>query len=312
MTKITKPKVLIVDDTPSNILVLNEILKDLDCALLSAGSGKEALRIARSELPDLILLDVVMKGLDGYEVCRRLKSDIETSDIPVIFITAFNEGHDDAHGFEVGAVDYISKPVKPAIVIARVKNHLKLKQQQDMLASLSATDFLTGVANRRRFDVTITEEVQRCVLSGKPLSIALCDIDFFKQYNDTYNHLAGDLCLKDVATTIREVASRDRDLVARFGGEEFIMVLPDTDTDTAIEMANRVCEKVNTLKIYHAESKVDRYVTISVGIATLRSTDDCAIAQPLIEAADQALYLAKEKGRNRVEVATFQQDLNRV
>jgi diguanylate cyclase (GGDEF)-like protein len=297
------PKILVVDDTPSNILVLNEILKDQGYEMLSACNGDEALLIAQSEFPDLILLDVVMSGQDGYEVCRQLKSNPKTHLIPVIFITAYNDDDDEAYGFELGAVDYITKPVKPAIVRARVRTHLQMKKQQDIMASMSSTDFLTGLANRRHFDETINKELRHCLHTHTPLTLIICDIDYFKQYNDTYSHLAGDLCLKDVAKAIEQIFNRERDLVARYGGEEFIVVLPETDIIMGLKLTDQLHEKIISLKIHHSKSEIHEYVTVSTGIATITSTHELSTAEPLIEAADHALYMAKRNGRNRTEVA---------
>jgi diguanylate cyclase (GGDEF)-like protein len=306
MVKHMKPKILLVDDTPSNILVLNEILKDQGYEILSANNGDDALRIARSDIPDLILLDVVMSDQDGYEVCRQLKSDARTQLIPVIFITAYNDDDDEAYGFELGAVDYITKPVKPAIVRARVRTHLQLKQQQDVMASISSTDFLTGIANRRSFDEAITREVHNNICPSSPLTLIICDIDYFKQYNDTYNHLAGDQCLKTIAKTIEQIFNRERDLVARYGGEEFVIILPGTDVEKATELAKQLHEKVISLKILNKNSEIHEYLTVSMGIATMMDKSDVATPDPLIEAADQALYQAKKNGRNRIEISDFQ------
>lgn len=297
-----KQKVLIVDDTPSNILFLKEVLKDQEYEIYSAADGVEALDIANTEHPDLILLDVIMKGIDGYEVCRQLKSSTNTSNIPIIFITAYEDDDDEAYGLQLGAADYITKPVNPAIVIARVKNHLALKKQQDLMETISSTDFMTGVANRRRFEEVIENELRRNTRTHKPLTLVMCDVDYFKQYNDLYNHLAGDLCLKHIAKTLESVFNRAGDLVARYGGEEFVIILPNTDSDTGLKMANTLCRQIENLNIPHNNSGVSKYVTLSAGVATWTDGEIKYSSQSLIEASDQALYQAKHNGRNRVEI----------
>lgn len=303
MLKNLKQKILIVDDTPSNILFLTEVLKDQEFEIYAAGNGAEAIDIANSEHPDLILLDVIMKDMDGYEVCQQLKAGANTSNIPIIFITAYEDEDDEAYGLQLGAADYITKPVNPAIVIARVRNHLALKKQQDLMEAISSTDFMTGVANRRRFDEVIESELRRNTRIHKPLTLVMCDVDYFKQYNDLYNHLAGDLCLKHIAKALENIFHRAGDLVARYGGEEFVIILPNTDSDTALQMAKTLCEKIEALNIPHSNSSVSKYVTLSAGVATWADGETQLSAQSLIEASDQALYQAKHNGRNRVEMA---------
>lgn len=189
-----REKILIDDDDPTSIITLGEVLKD-KYDIFVATNGEEALKRAKNELTDLILLDIMMPGMDGYEVCRRLKEDKVTEKIPVIFITSKNSEEDEAVGLELGAVDYFTKPFRIPIIKARIKNHLELKRKSDILASLSFTDGLTGVANRRRFDEAVEYEWKRAQRSSQPLSLILIDIDDFKLYNDNYGHLAGDECL---------------------------------------------------------------------------------------------------------------------
>ena len=293
-----RPKLLIVDDQPTNIRVLHELFRE-DCDVFMATSGEQAIGVCQNQLPDLILLDVVMEGMDGHEVCRRLKVDPMTQGIPIIFITAQQQESDEVLGLELGAVDFISKPINPTIVRARVRTHLTLKLQNDLLRSMALMDGLTGVANRRKFDEEILADWRQCFREQKPLSLILVDVDYFKRYNDRYGHLAGDGCLKSVAQALSETVRRPYDLVARYGGEEFACVLPNTVLSGAVEIAERMQARVRTLGIEHSASDVDRVVTISLGVATLTPTGELGF-EALIEAADKQLYEAKSGGRARV------------
>lgn len=293
-----RPKLLIVDDQPTNIRVLHELFRE-ECDVFMATSGAQAIATCQAQLPDLILLDVVMDGMDGYEVCRRLKADPVTQGIPIIFITAQQQESDEVLGLELGAVDFISKPINPIIVRARVRTHLTLKLQNDLLRTMALMDGLTGVANRRKFDENILENWRLCFREQRPLSLILVDVDFFKRYNDRYGHQSGDVCLRSVAHALSEIVRRPYDLVARYGGEEFACVLPSTDLSGAVEIAEKMQERVRALGIEHSASDVDRVVTISLGVATLTPTNDLEF-QVLIEDADKQLYEAKKAGRARV------------
>lgn len=293
-----RPKLLIVDDQPTNIRVLHELFRE-DCDVFMATSGEQAISVCQAQLPDLILLDVVMEGMDGHEVCRRLKIDPMTQGIPIIFITAQQQESDEVLGLELGAVDFISKPINTTIVRARVRTHLTLKLQSDLLRSMALIDGLTGVANRRKFNEDILADWRLCFREQKPLSLILVDVDYFKRYNDRYGHQAGDDCLKSVAQTLSETVRRPYDLVARYGGEEFACVLPNTVLFGAVEIAERMQECVRTLGIEHSASDVDRVLTISLGVATMTPTGELGF-EALIEAADKQLYEAKNAGRARV------------
>jgi diguanylate cyclase (GGDEF)-like protein len=289
--------VLIVDDVPTNIQVLAEALRQ-DYRVKVATNGTDALSIARQTLPDLILLDVMMPDLDGFEVCRQLKSDSLTNGIPVIFVTAKDDLADEEHGLNLGAADYITKPFHLPIVRMRVRNHMRLKQKADLLERLAHIDSLTGIANRRRFDQALDVEHRRCQRTEQPISLLLIDIDYFKHYNDHFGHGMGDRCLANVAEALTNNAGRAADLVARYGGEEFAVILPQTDAEGAMLTAERLREGVLELAIAHAPSAGQPFVTISIGIATTIPT----IATPataLIEDADKKLYEAKAAGRNR-------------
>ncbi|MDA0191766.1 MAG: diguanylate cyclase, partial [Proteobacteria bacterium] len=222
-------------------------------------------------------------GMDGIEVCRRLKADAALADIPIIFVTARSEPDEETRALEAGGVDFIAKPVNPAVVRARVRTHLTLKAQSDLLRSLVFVDGLTGVANRRRFDEALHDEWQHCRRAGAALTL----------------HLVGDACLKRIAAVLQAGLRRAGDVVARYGGEEFACLLPECDLPAGRAKADELCATVAALEIPHADSPTAQRVTLSVGVATMRpngANDPTA----LVAAADAALYEAKRAGRNRV------------
>ncbi len=293
-----RPRILIVDDSSNEIAILNEALK-ADYDVVFATNGEDALRTVNSEAPpDLILLDIVMPGMDGYEVCERLKSLEAGRTIPVIFVTVKNDEDFETKGFEMGAVDYVTKPFSLPAVKARVKTHLELKRQRDVLENLSSVDGLTGVANRRHFDEVLDTEWRRALRNGNVVSLVMVDIDFFKSYNDRYGHMAGDDCLKRVAGELQQALSRAEDFLARYGGEEFSVILPGTDGPGAAVVAERLRERVAAVNIRHEGSQVADRVTVSVGSATSHPTCSDSPSE-LLEAADKMLYEAKLSGRNR-------------
>lgn len=293
-----RPKLLVVDDQPINIRIINELFR-FDCDMHMATGGEQALAISKSLLPDLILLDIMMAGMDGFEVCRQLKLDPLTAAIPVIFITAKGEESDEALGLELGAVDYISKPLNPIIVRARVKTHLTLKIQGDYLKGLASLDGLTGIPNRRAFDTRLAQAWSQACRDGGTLSLIMIDIDYFKRYNDHFGHLEGDRCLRLVAIAIAEVINRPYDLAARYGGEEFACILPNTSPQGALTLAKQMQENISKLELAHPMSEVSNQVTLSIGIASLQPTVGSA-ATELIALADAQLYQAKHNGRDRI------------
>lgn len=293
-----RPRLLLVDDQVVNIQVLYEIFR-ADHDVFMASSGSQAIESCRRNPPDLILLDVIMPGMDGHEVCRLLKADPATQDIPVIFVTAQESPADETKGLNIGAVDFITKPVNPSVVRARVKAQLTIKRQADLLRSLVFIDGLTGVANRRLFDEALEKEGRHSLRNQTPLAIIMIDIDHFKQFNDTYGHLEGDTCLRQLAQSLKRNIGRPHDLVARYGGEEFVCLLPGTDLTGALTKADDLSQAVQALAIPHSHSSVANIVTISLGIAVAAITDDLS-TDDLLAAADEQLYEAKRLGRNRV------------
>lgn len=292
-----QPTILIVDDDIINKEILAHGLK-ADYRILLAGSGIEALEIAQQELPDTILLDIVMPDMDGYEVCRTLKKNRLTQTIPIIFSTSKCSDEEEVLGLTMGASDYITKPFNMALVRARVRNQVLLKQKTDLLEQLASVDGLTEIPNRRYFDDIYAQEWRRAVRNGYPIALCFIDIDFFKQYNDTYGHTAGDDCLVGVARALSKHAKRAGDFVARYGGEEFVFVWPNCDLEQAVKLAEMARADVEALKLPHSDSEANDYVTISAGVGSV--TPQIDDPKYLLDLADEQLYKSKQNGRNRV------------
>jgi diguanylate cyclase (GGDEF)-like protein len=300
MTTGGKPKIFIIDDAPENIRMLMESLKE-DYAIVPATDGEKAIKMLQTySLPDLILLDIIMPAVDGYEICRRLKSDEITKDIPIIFITAKDREEDEVKGLKLGAVDYITKPFCMPVVKARVNTHIELKKHRDKLKLLSDLDGLTGIPNRRRFDEYMKLQWQYAQRSSTFLSLIMIDIDYFKTFNDLYGHGRGDECLKKVAKALFETVNRPTDMVARYGGEEFACLLPVTDIDGTAKIAEEMRLNVLSLSIPHEHPSPEGRVTISLGVASIKPTLYSSSAI-LLNKADQALYEAKRSSRNCVK-----------
>ncbi|MBV1796625.1 diguanylate cyclase [Siccirubricoccus sp. G192] len=296
--------ILIVDDKVSNIEILSAVLEE-DHEICFATSGEEAMTVAQTAMPDLILLDVLMPDVDGYEVCRRLKADPLLADIPVIFTTALGDQEAEVRGLGLGAIDYVTKPISPVIVQARVRNHIEMKQMRDQLAELTVTDALTGLGNRRRLERTLSQEVARLARTAADLSVIILDIDFFKRFNDSYGHSAGDRCIAMVGATLNRAVRRAADLAVRYGGEEFACVLPEAGHEEAMAVAHNIRDRVQALGIPHSQSDAAPYVTVSVGVATAICTPGADLSS-WIRAADAQLYLAKAAGRNNVVGRVFE------
>ena len=300
----TEGNILVVDDTPANLKLLNNLLKDKGYNVRPVLNGRLALSGAKAIPPDLILLDVAMPEMDGYEVCKQLKASAETRDIPIIFLTAKTSTEDIIKGFEVGAEDYVTKPFIHEILLARVNTHLSLRKKTKQLQELSIKDGLTQIANRRYFDEFLNLEWRRCMRDNKPVSLMMVDIDHFKLFNDTYGHQKGDDVLQSVATVIQSFNNRPSDLTARYGGEEFAVVLGKADIKTAEKQAIEICTAIEQLNIVHESSETKNVVTISIGVASLTPTAEYQPAD-LIKMADDQLYAAKENGRNQVKISAL-------
>jgi len=299
----TRATILIVDDELSNIEIMNAVLED-DYEVCFATSGEQALETARTAQPDLVLLDVLMPGIDGFEVCRQLKSDPLLADIPVIFTTGLGDTEDEMRGLSLGAIDYVTKPIQPAILHARVGNHVELKRLRDQLASLAVTDALTGLSNRRQMERALQTETARLGRTGDWLSVIMLDIDFFKQFNDTYGHPAGDRCITMVASALTRAVKRSSDLPARYGGEEFACILPNADPKGAELVAQEIRLQIQSLNIPHERSQISPFITVSIGVASARCLPGMTTDQWLAQ-ADRQLYLSKQGGRNRISVVDF-------
>ncbi len=297
-----KHSILIIDDIPLNIKILGEALrKDYNVAITT--DGRQAMEIVESDetRPDLIILDIIMPNIDGYEVCKNLKDSPKTREIPIIFITTKDKADDEVMGFEAGGVDYITKPFNIATVLARIKTHLELKEKKEMLEKIAALDSLTNLPNRRRLDETLNTEWRRAVRGETSISIALIDIDYFKKYNDFYGHPKGDDCLIRVSSILKDSLKRPADFLARYGGEEFLVILPETGSEAALKVGNRLKTDVEMSCIKHECSDPYKKVTISVGVATIApDKHTCLSPEDLIKQADTALYKSKNNGRNCV------------
>jgi diguanylate cyclase (GGDEF)-like protein len=292
-----RPSILVVDDEILYRELIADILGD-EYEVLFAVNGMAALEIASVKLPDLILLDVVMPGIDGYEVHERLKIDQRTRAIPVIFISGLGEVAAETKGLNLGAVDYIAKPINREPVRARVKTQIAFKLAQDKLTQLAETDGLTGLANRSHFDKMLAYECARHLRSGHGLSLIMLDIDHFKAFNDAYGHVRGDECLREIARAMATTVSRATDLVARYGGEEFVVLLPETYLKGAVTLAEKVRRSISNLNLPHRDSGM-KHVTASLGVVSGRFLPGGSMLD-VVHEADIQLYAAKVAGRNRV------------
>ena len=292
----SRPRILVIEDAAFDIELLARVLPDVE--ILAASSGLEGLRIASWEAPDLVLLDVGLPDISGWEVLRLLRDEPRTKRAITIFLTGAASEDDEARGLEAGAIDYIAKPFHPAIVRSRVLNHLELKRHRDFFERLAHLDGLTGLANRRRFDMHLDAEWERACHISSPISLVMGDLDKFKAYNDSLGHLAGDDLLRRACEAFLTVPHRPADLLARYGGEEFACILPDTGTAGALLVADRMRRALEKLAIPHS-GNVHGIATISFGVATLQPKPGQSFNE-LIAEADRWLYEAKKVGGNLV------------
>ncbi len=306
-----KAKILVVDDIPANVQLLETHLVSAGYKTNMAGNGEEALEKVRAEHPDLVLLDVMMPKMDGFETCKKLKSSQKTRHIPVIMVTALNEIDDKIKGIESGADEFITKPFNKLELLARVKSLLRIKflydelqekvnqleQAKERLRELAVTDGLTQLHNYRYFKEYIDKELRRAQRHKNAVSLLMLDIDFFKHYNDTHGHLAGDEVLRTIASLMKKNI-RDIDFAARYGGEEFTIVLSQTDKAGAVIVAEKIRKLVEEHAFKFQEKQPNGNLTISMGVATFPK--DGKTSDELIHCADRRLYQAKAQGRNRV------------
>lgn len=291
---VEKPILLLVDDVPANIHTLAACLKD-KYHIKVASDGLRCLELVSAQPePDLILLDIEMPGMSGYDVCRELKENSLTKDIPVIFVTGNDQEEDEEKGLGLGAVDYITKPIRPSIVAARVNAHITLKQQRDQLISMATHDQLTGLYNRHYLFHSAQKKIARSIRYKTPMSLVIMDVDHFKMINDQHGHPIGDAVLKSIASVLTK-QSRKEDIVARFGGEEFIILFDHVDIDRAQKKAEELRQSIEQ------SNPEGLSVTMSFGLVELKTENDHI--DELIKLADEALYQAKEAGRNQVVVA---------
>jgi two-component system sensor histidine kinase/response regulator len=304
VSKKAHPKILVVDDDSINLQILAQALAEQYQVIL-ATDGKKALELSLSQNPDLVLLDISLPKMDGYQVCRALKNNSKTKRIPVIFITGYDSDESELKGLQLGAADYFTKPFKIPLVLARTAMQIDLKKKTDLLETLVDLDGLTGISNRRMFDRKYAEEWRRAKRRGSPLSLCIMDVDFFKQYNDNYGHAMGDKCLKLIAQELQKVVRRAGESVARYGGEEFVLIMPDIDEEHAVDFANKLRQKIEILAIPHEFSSCSEKVTMSFGVAYTSMGDTEMSKEDLLTAADEQLYIAKNQGRNCVSAIHF-------
>lgn len=319
--------ILIVDDRPENLLTLEHLLESPDLNIVRANSGQEALGLLLDHDFALVLLDVQMPDMDGFETAELMRGNKRTRHIPIIFVTAnHTESKHIFRGYDSGAVDYLFKPLDPQMLLCKVRIFLEIHRQRQALQAktreldarivelhqlqseleeknrqlqlLSSLDGLTGIPNRRQFDEMLGIEWNRMARERLPLSLVILDVDHFKLYNDRYGHLAGDSCLRRVATALAGLLRRPADMVARYGGEEFAAILPGTGLEGAKVVAESMRQAVANLGIEHQDSPVQSVVTVSLGLSAVVPLPGCAPAD-LLQAADQGLYQAKQEGRDR-------------
>jgi diguanylate cyclase (GGDEF)-like protein len=308
MSKPAQPQqILIVDDDPGAVQLLGGLLANV-AALRFATNGKDALRLAHEVVPDLILLDAEMPGMSGFQLLQALKADAEFADVPVIFITSHIEAGFEVSALEMGAADFIAKPFRSSLVLARVRLHLRMKGMADGLRREATIDQLTGVANRRTFDQSLAREWLLARRTGDSISLLSIDVDHFKSYNERYGRQQGDECLRQVAAALVSACRRPADILARYDGQQFMMLLPQTARLGAEHIGRRVLDAVQALDICHEESLPTRYMSVSIGIAfhddqsKQRHDEVRFTAEDLVAAANKALGAAKRAGRARARL----------
>ena len=325
--------ILIVDDRKENLLVMESVLEPLNLNIITANSGNEGLGHLFDKQFAVVLIDVQMPEMDGFEMAEIMRSSERTRHIPIIFVTAISKEQEYVFkGYDSGAVDYLFKPIRePKVIMSKVKIFIDIYKQKQMileqatrlenkikeleetkhelekanaiLEQLSYYDKLTGIANRHSLENHFNMMLKKAVRNGEELSALMVDIDCFKEFNDNYGHVEGDICLRKIANEIKHTLKRPLDFVARYGGEEFIVLLPETNLKGALNVAEDIKERIVDMKIAHKYSKAAEIVTVSIGAVALAPSKGDSI-DGIVNVADKALYEAKSKGRNRVVAFT--------
>jgi len=304
-------KVLVVDDSSTDRIIIEAFLLELGHEVVACDGGKAALSLFDDDF-DLILLDVMMPELPGYEVAKQIRNQYPNDWVPIIFLSARINPADIQKGIDAGGDDYLPKPIDKVILnskmkamdrIANMRHELidvsnKLSSANELLKSMVNQDGLTGLSNRRHLDAVSREFIQLCAIKKTPISIIMADADHFKGYNDHYGHLMGDDCLKEIADTLKTELSAIGHLACRYGGEEFLVVLPNCTLDLSSQLAENIRNSLAQKNIDHSESNYGK-VTLSAGLYTAIPSSQTTLAE-LIEAADEALYVAKHEGRNKI------------
>ena len=314
------PLILVVDDETTIRMTMRLAMSNEGYRVAESNDGQQCLDACQQQAPDIILMDAMMPEMDGFTCCDRLQTLLGEDCPPILMITALDDRDSVDRAFEVGAMDYVTKPIHWPVLRQRVRRLLQthwamvelrqqvererlLRQQLDEanqeLQRLAALDGLTQIANRRSFDDYLHYQWKLLARERSPLSLILCDVDFFKRYNDTYGHQGGDDCLKQVAEVIRQAVKRPADLAARYGGEEFAVILPNTEVEGAVRIAEEIRSGLKALGLAHAGSQISDIVTLSLGVASVIPSHDSSWDN-LIAQADKALYEAKDRGRDRV------------
>lgn len=305
-------KVLLVDDTKTERLILTSYLEAMGYFVTTAENGRQAVDLYHTEKPDLVLMDVIMPEMDGHEAARLMRHD-ENIWVPIIFLSGRIDPEDVFAGIEAGGDDYLAKPVDQRILEAKMISMQRIAKMRRKLINVSTeleivnaelkkqanVDGLTGLANRRYLDKYLRVEIARSMRNGHQLAVILCDVDYFKKYNDAFGHLKGDDCLKMLARAMEAGCKRATDLVARYGGEEFAIILPDTNTEQACKLAQNICDAIAAIKLDHPESE-HNVVTMSMGVYS-DEPEKSHDSEFMLKKADEALYRAKESGRNRID-----------
>lgn len=293
-------KILVVDDNKLNLLLISQILEDEDYQVVTLENGKDIFDKCKTIKPDAILLDIMMPEIDGFEVCKLLKEYPETTDIPIIMVTAKTDGEDLREAFQLGAFDYIKKPIDELEVIARLNSALKFSDQQKQLATMAMKDGLTDLYNHKLIKELFEREYSKAVREDHSIAFLMIDIDHFKNVNDTYGHTAGDKVIREVAEILHKNA-RLSDIVGRYGGEEFCMILPGVSDDSVQTICERIRETVEKHTFEVSDDSI--HITISIGVCYKSPAHSSSYEEMIIQ-ADKALYQAKNSGRNRI-VNTF-------